>query len=265
MIYVYNPKDVKTLFYLLNEEQKKNIFSYLEFSQTERYQTFHNINEIKESFDFYNMEFKSKTNCYERDLLRSYTFNSFRHYNAILRNNWNYEEHGKYDENQVQIYRTSVENLQHAIYKYPKCNLNFVTYRGINLTNFKEYGIESFHDLTKLKNQFLHEAGFTSTSLLQETSFFQRKLENGGNYNVLIQYCIPKDYAVGAYLYSEEFTAADGQNEYLLNSSTLGYVSNIEIMEDKKSAKLSVIIIPTQIWEPERLMNYEKNIANKKA
>ena len=101
----------------------------------------------------------------------------------------------------------------------------------------------------------MYESGLTSTSLLKETSFYDRKLDNQKYYNILIEYYIPEECSEAIPLLSSDLSYSDSQNELLLCPSTLTKVLDVEILGDK--AILKVAYIPVDIWEPERKANIE--------
>lgn len=138
--------------------------------------------------------------------LRSYTGYNFKNINAILRGNWNYEENGLLNQEVEAKYRSLARNIENITDKFPKLDTNFVVFRGVEANYFSKYGITSLNELASMKDKFIYEEGFTSTSILKDTSYFGKSLETGKNYNVEIKYLISSDSQDGALLMNSNFS-----------------------------------------------------------
>ena len=104
---------------------------------------------------------------------------NFKNINAILRGNWNYEENGLLNQEVEAKYRSLARNIENIIDKFLKPDTNFVVFRGVEANYFSKYGITSLNELASMKDKFIYEEGFTSTSILKDTSYFGKSLETG--------------------------------------------------------------------------------------
>ncbi len=184
-------------------------------------------------------------------ILRSYTGYNFKNINAILRNNWTYEENGMLNDEIKIKYFELIKKLNELVNKFPPLDLDFCTYRGVELNVFKKYGISQLEDLISLKGKYMYEEGFTSTSVNKETSYFNKTLENGKTYNVEIKYLIPSESADGILLIDDNLSYSPNQKEYLLNSGSLVKVLNVSIDSERNLAELVVVLIPKMLWDLE--------------
>lgn len=195
--------------------------------------------------------FLSQLSSDELMIIRSYTGYQFKNINAHLRHNWNYEENGLLTPEIEQKYNDLSEKICTIAAKFPSLNTDFITYRGVDISAFKEYGIDTLYDLKDMQGKYLYEKGFTSTSTKRENSFFNRTLETGKNYNIEIQYLIPKESSDGILLAGQELSFSPGQNEYLINKDSLSRVINVSVNKELNQAQLTVALIPKKLWTME--------------
>lgn len=190
-------------------------------------------------------------NLTEEELMniRSYTGYNFRNINAILRNNWTYEENGSLTEDNKKSFLELSNNISNSIQKFPPASFPFITFRGTNLSSFQEYGVHSIKDLESLKGKYMYEQGFTSTSIIEDTCYFNKTLETGNNYNIKIKYLITPEYDEGALLISNETSYSINQNEYILNKNCLSRVIDVVIDEVLEQAILTVVVIPRKKYD----------------
>lgn len=182
-------------------------------------------------------------------VLRSYTGYNFKCINAILRNNWNYEEHGLLNDEIRLKYLELARRISEIINKFPLLDLDFCVYRGVELDAFKKFGIYNLEDLISLKEKYMYEEGFTSTSINKERCYFNKTLENGKTYNVGIKYLVPRECSDGILLTDDELSYSSNQQEYLLSSGSLVKVIDVSIDSEKNSAELVVVVIPKRVWD----------------
>ena len=180
--------------------------------------------------------------------LRSYTGYNFKNINAILRGNWNYEENGLLNQEVEAKYRSLARNIENITDKFPKLDTNFVVFRGVEANYFSKYGITSLNELASMKDKFIYEEGFTSTSILKDTSYFGKSLETGKNYNVEIKYLISSDSQNGALLMNSNFSYSPNQNEFLINAGSLSKVIDVIVDYENSTASLTIVLVPKKLW-----------------
>ena len=188
--------------------------------------------------------------------LRSYTGYNYKKINAILRNNWNYEEHGRRTDEEVSKLKKDITVIDNIMDKFPTNNNAFIIYRGTTISEFKKYGITSLDELTYLIGSFIYEEGYTSTSLNKEESYFNKEI-NGKVHNIETKYIIPPNSNAGMPLTTYDFSYSSNQEEYLLKRNTLSKVINVVVKDN--TATITAIVIPKQLWDK---MSYqeERNI-----
>ena len=187
--------------------------------------------------------------------LRSYTGYEYKFINAILRNNWTYDEHGMLDLEKKIKYRNLAERINVILSKFNSPNIDFVSFRGTTLDSFSSYGVFEISDLNKLKGQYLYDSAFVSTSVFSESSYINKRLDDGRNCNIGIKYLIPSESSDGALLINKETSYSISQSEYLLKSGVLSKVIDVKVDEVNNTAMLTVILVPKKVYE----FNYEKN------
>lgn len=186
--------------------------------------------------------------CNETDLmnLRTYTGYNFKSINAVLRDNWTYEENGLLTPEKEADFQNRATEISRIIRESPRVEEPFVTYRGTTLKEFKKYGITSLEELTCLKDKFLYESGFTSTAINERTSYFSKEIE-GVDHNIEIIYLIPGNSQDGIPLTTKDLSYSPAQQEYLLDCGSLSKVLNVEVTNNQ--AILTVLLVPKYIWD----------------
>lgn len=202
-------------------------------------------------------EFTKKLSQEELMVLREYTGYNFKKINALLRNNWNYEEHGRRSEEEDRRFREDVNQIDQIVDKFPKNEKAFITYRGSTLHSFSKYGINSLEDLVSLKGKYLYEEGFTSTSLDEESSYFNKEIFGKIN-NVETKYVIPPYSQDGMPLINDQLSYSPNQNEYIIERNSLAKVIDVEIKD--RSAILTVLLIPKSIWNKKEMQEKKENV-----
>ena len=230
-----NNRYVERFLRYINEEDKANMdYFYLE-SLTRTYES-NNCEVLVEGSLSYE----------ENDLLLNYSGYNYKHINAALRGTWNYEENG--DISKVNNYLTLAKKLSEIINRNPTLlNTNIMTYRGVDLPYFKQYGIESLNDLKFLEGKYMLDKAFVSTSIDENNSFFKKDNEMGKNYNIEIQYMIPQEFQDGIFLNSNN-SYSSNQREFLINASNLTRVSSVTINEDD-TAVIRATVIPKELYD----------------
>ena len=137
-------------------------------------------------------------------------------------------------------------------------------YNYLALENFKDWpkekltklysllNIETEKELVDLKNlegKFMYDAGFVSTSLLPQQSFFGKDIEKGKNYNIMIEYMVPQDFTDGIYIGNNaSFSYHPHEQEYLINAGNISRVTSVKVNEDD-TAKICAIVIPKFLYD----------------
>lgn len=201
-----------------------------------------------------NNEFSDSLSEEERMTIRSYTGYNFKRINAILRNNWNYDEHGARTPELEERYKVDIVMMDKIFKKNPNTKNAFIAYRGTDLDEFKKYGINSLEDLINLKGKLLYESAYTSTSISKESSYFNKEIFNKIK-NIEVKYIIPPNSNDGIYLGNRDLSYSTNQEEYILNKATLSKVIDVKV--NGETAEITAILIPKKIWEKNN--NKEKN------
>jgi len=211
--------------------------------------------EIKNEKDMSNI-FKDSVELFLNDVtedelldLRTYTGYSFRNINAILRNNWTYDQNGILTEENKKNFINLSEKISKVLKKFPSFPYNFMVYRGVTLSAFKSYGVENINDLFYLKGNYIYEEGFISTSVIEDSCYFNKNLDTGLNYNVKLKYLITPEYDEGALLVDNKMSYSKNQNEFLINKSSLSKVIDVEINEKLNQAVLTMVLLPRKKWD----------------
>ena len=203
-------------------------------------------------------DFTKRLSQEELMVLREYTGYNFKKINALLRNNWNYEEHGRKTEEEEIRFREDIGLIDQIVDKFPKNNKAFITYRGSTLHSFSKYGISSLEELISLKGKYLYEEGFTSTSLDEESSYFNKEIFGKIN-NVETKYIIPPYSQDGIPLINEQLSYSPNQNEYIIERNSLSKVIDVEIKDDQ--AIITVLLIPKSIWNKKEKKETKENVS----
>lgn len=191
--------------------------------------------------------------------LRSYTGYNFRNINALLRNTWTYQINGMLSKKKQEELKKHASIISNVLVKFNIPQIDFVTFRGTTLDSFSSYGINELQQLESLTGKFLYEQGFTSTSILEETCYFNKILEDGKFYNVKIKYLVPSEWSDGGLLINNSTSYSINQNELLIDKGSLSKVVDVKI--DNNTAILTVVLIPKEIYD----LDYKKNIADSKS
>ena len=190
----------------------------------------------------------------QKAALRDYSSYNFAWINTVERGFWDYDKLGKQTPEKVAECKATARNIDQAICAAPAPAENFETVRGTDLSGFAQFGVHSIAELQKMKGQMMVERGFTSTALKKDNSFVGHEgtLWIGSN-NVEIHYRLPAGYKTSIAMLNNELSYSPGQTEVLINRSMLSYISNVEIDESGEHAKMDVIVVPFELYDPARL------------
>lgn len=189
--------------------------------------------------------------------IKGYTGLNSKKINAILRNNWNYEEHGlKTSAEERKLYQ-DIAIIDQLIDSYPPTKKAFIVYRGAPLDSLKKYGIDTLKDIIYLKGKYMYEEGFTSTSIEEKESYFKKEIYGKIN-NIEIKYIIPPNSQDGIPLTTKELSYSTNQQEYLIENHSLSKVIDVEINDN--TAVITAILIPKSIWNKNINSNDKKEV-----
>lgn len=246
-------KIVRMVLNMLGGEIRNDIDNYVNDVCSRDFVVMKSIDDINSLFRDSNELFLSCLSQEELINLRSYTGYNFKNINAVLRGNWTYDVNGKLDQDRIVEYQKLSNSISNILSKYNMHSFNFVTFRGTTLKSFSSYGINTLKDLKNLEGNFLYEQGFISTSLLEDSCYFNKKLETLENYNIKIKYLIPSESSDGALINDYETSFSTNQNEFLLDKSSLSKVIDVVINED--SAILTVVLVPKMVYDKNKSMS----------
>ena len=190
--------------------------------------------------------FYQETTQFDIDDIRRYTGYDYKFINAVLRDNWTYEQNGLKTEEKTKELRELSDRISKLISKFSKTPSQFKTYRGTTIKEFRKYGVETLDDLFCLTDKFLYDTGFTSTSLDEESSYFKKTIHEE-ECNIEVIYIIPKDSNDGLPLLTDQLSYSKNLNEYLLDRCTLSKVLGVKI--EGNTAIITTVLIPKNIWD----------------
>ena len=209
---------------------------------------------VKELNDYYNL-----VTIGDGKTIIRYTGFDYKFINAALRNSWNYEEHGKKDDKKIKQLLEYANHFSSLIDLFPETNSTFMVYRGTTIQEFKDYGISSLEDLMALKGKYIYENGFTSTSIEEASSFYNKNSGYRTIRNIEVKYIIPKGSQDGIPLLKEEISYSKSEMEYLINKDALSKIIDVKI--EGENAIITAVLIPKRIWnKPQKVdaSNYKK-------
>ena len=233
----------------ISDEKKQEMEDFISEIFFEKFLEIKNNEQLKSVFKDNLYEFLNSVTQDELLDLRTYTGYNFKNINAILRNNWTYEENGLLTEEQKRKFLILSQKISEIIKKFPKLPYNFITYRGTTLSSFSKYGISNINDLQSLKGNYMYEEGFTSTSVIEDTCYFNKQLETGLNYNIKLKYLVSDEYDEGVLLQNSDMSYSTNQNEYLINKGSLSKVVDVKIDNELNQAELTLVIVPRKKWD----------------
>ncbi len=243
---------------ILGEEIQNNINDYVYDVCSRDFVVMNSIEQVKEIFGTSTDKFLNNLSEEELLNLRSYTGYNFKNINAVLRNNWNYEVNGALTSDKFNTYKELSDSVSNLLDRFSSPSINFMSFRGTTLDSFSNYGITNISELETLKDKYIYEQGFTSTSILEQSSYFNKTLDDGRYCNIGIKYLIPAENSDGALLIDDNMSYSTNQNEFLLNKGSLSKVVDVKV--DNNTAILTVVLIPKKIYDMNYNINNTKNI-----
>ena len=240
-------KDSTTNFVLkcIGEDGINEIDNYVEQMCTENFKVFNNGEEVDDYFFNYLDELKRNLTYEDINNIKDYTNRCYSRINDLLRNKWNYEINGRLTETDKQEYRQLASDIDQIIKNSPIIPENLVVFRGVNINAFYDFGINNLDSLVEMKNQYMYQQGFTSTSLVQESSLSGQN-NWYGNINISMKIMIPKDNNEGMILGSNNSVYSE-EKEYLITAGTLIKILDVNVIGNE--AKITAMYIPKRIWD----------------
>ena len=243
-------KKLNTILRFIGADTMMSVEQFISIINTRSFLTFESEKQVVSFFDDYINTFFLNSLNVDVENIRYYTGIAFNGVNAILREIWNYDRNGILTEDKRKECIKLSDDLSEALSKVPNClPTNIKSYRGVGLSSFKTYGINSIRELKNMIGQYYYESGFMSTSLLRERSFFNRELEWHDSCNIEIEYYIPQECNDGLPLITSELSYSKVQSEFLINKGSLSKIIDVDISEDETKAYIKAILVPKKIWD----------------
>lgn len=232
----------------IGKSKLTEIEEYIAKMQATEFLDYNNTEFQEVIFDVYTKTL-SKLSPQDETNLRLYTGYNFRNINSILRGSWNYETNGALTPEIKKDSYNQAEQIRNAINKSSPLSKGIKTYRGVSIEAFYSYNIFSIKDLSYLKGNYIYEDAFTSTSVDKSCCFFYKKpFTLNHSPNILVEYLIPEDSDDGLPLLDDSLSLSKEQQEFIINSSSLFKVLDVEISKDATEAYMKVMLIPEKIW-----------------
>lgn len=252
-------RTTKILLRLLSDEKIKEMDSFVNASSNRIFYEIENELQLTQLFKDSVDNFIKRLTFDDLITIRSYTGYQFKNINAVLRNNWSYQECGLLTDEIKNKYQILAQKIECLLDKFPSLETDVTTYRGVELNSFKKFDVNSLKELEFLKGKYMYEEGFISTSVIKSNSYFNKKFENNKNYNVEIKYLISKESKDGALLIDDNLSFSKGQTEYLINKGSLVKILDVKINIESNEAHLIALLIPKRLWN----CNKEKETENR--
>lgn len=248
----------KYLFRYLEEGKAEELDIYVSDVLDRDYLTLESDEQVSEVFGEMASEFTMGLTYQQALHLRSYTGFSHKEINALLREKWNYEQHGLLTDEKRREYSSIGQEVEKIVFQFPPLERNVKTYRGVTLAQFSDYGIYSLEDLTAMQGKYFYDSGFTSTSLVRKSSLYNTEAFQIGKRNIEIEYLIPEECHDGALLLDDYTSHYKAENEYLINSGSLIRVISVDIDKQNNTALLRAVLVPKKVWDPMAIQHLEE-------
>ena len=248
----------KNLFRYLEPGKEEEMDIYISDVMDREYLSLESDEEVSQVFGEMAADFTMGLTYKEALSLRSYTGFSHKEINALLRDKWNYEQHGLLTDEKRREYSQIGEDVEKVVFKFPPLDRNIKVYRGVTLAQFRDYGINSLDELTAMQGKYFYDSGFTSTSLVRKSSLYNTEAFQIGKRNIEIEYLIPEECHDGALLLDEYTSHYKAENEYIINSGSLIRILSVDIDKQNNTAFLRAILVPKKVWDPRAVRHLEE-------
>lgn len=233
----YESKSVRQLFRFLDDSKVSSIDSFYNDCLAREYGKYSSASEF-----ICNIPLMS-INSHDNEVFKHYSGYSYFDLNRAIKGTWTYEENGS--DTRYKLYQHLASELQDAINSNNSSIGDVTVFRGVPLKYFREYGISSIEELKGLKDKYLLDKGFVSTSLVEKDSFFGKTNNYGVDYNVLVEYLVPSEFTDGVCLLKNSHYP--GENEYLINAWNLAKV--VDVKTEDNSAVVRALLIPKHVYD----------------
>ena len=144
----------KYLFRYLEPGKEEEMDIYISDVMDREYLSLESDEEVSQVFGEMAADFTMGLTYKEALSLRSYTGFSHKEINALLRDKWNYEQHGLLTDEKRREYSQIGEDVEKVVFKFPPLDRNIKVYRGVTLAQFRDYGINSLDELTAMQGKY---------------------------------------------------------------------------------------------------------------
>lgn len=235
-------RNVNRFLRFISDEDKSNVDEFVLNGLIRDYSRYTSVLEVKECFS--NPGYITYDQATD---IRGFTGTNYFDINSALRGRWSYHENG--NDSRKDEFLMKATKIKSIIASNPVSYGNFITYRGVSLSYFSEYGIDSLEDLSSLDGKFMLDAGLVSTTLLPEQSFFGKEIEKGKKYNVMIEYMVPSEFSDGIYIGDNpSFSYHPDEQEYLINAGNISKVTGVKINDDG-TAIVKAVMVPKSLYD----------------
>ncbi|MBQ2873093.1 MAG: hypothetical protein IJE89_03740 [Bacilli bacterium] len=236
---------------MMGENSKKEIDNYLESVVDRDFLVISSIEQVNNIFGKNIEQFYMSLSEDELIDLRTWTSYNFSNINAILRNNWTYENNGLLTEDKKNELRELAGRISKIFAKYNSPLVNFIAFRGTTISSFKDYGITDLLELENLEGKFLYEQGFTSASMIESSCYFKKNFNDSKKYNIEVRYLVSSECEEGVLLVNRDTSHYSDENEYLIDKGSLSKVIDVKVDKDSDTAIITVVLIPRKIYDRE--------------
>ena len=231
---------------------KEKLKSYVEDMLGRSFAEYASIDDFTDKNPGFLEKTRSSVTNSDAEALREYSGYNYKYINSVLRGFWYYELLGPKTEAAEERYRETASVMERAIQKAPAIGRDMMVFRGTNLDAFKKYRISSLDELDNMKGQFYLERGFTSTSIVEDSSFAGRESFDDPlrkACNIEMRYKIPEGCKDGIMLIGEPLAYSKTQDEYVINNFSLAYIDNVEVDKENNSAVIDCILVPRGFYD----------------
>lgn len=244
-------KDLVTDYILrdIGEKKVSELNSFCDEVSNKNFKRFSSFDDALNYFEGSNEYLHQRASYKELEDIKYYSGFSYVNINALLRGTWNYERNGIASDEKKREYLRVAEDISKTISKCAQSTGNIITYRGVNINTFYRFGIQSIKDLPTLVGSYIYDAGFLSTSLVQNESFFARKLDWHEDCNVEIELMLSEECDDAIPLLSTSTSYSPNQVELLINKGSLIKVVGVSLSEDGQKATVRAVHVPRKMWD----------------
>ena len=232
--------------------EMETVREFIDNAVDRNYKTYDDPTALSEGLHAYKAALADTFTLGDAAKIRGYSgFSEFQLVNQVARGIWNPDILGPKTEKLMARAKELTTDIQDTLERAPSLGEDTAVFRDTNLDGFRDYGIHSLDELTKLQNQFYIDRGFLSTSMTRDESFFQKGFDDTYRKpcNIQIRYQVPKEFHKGIALINKELSYSPQQNEYLMDKSLLSYISDVQIDSENDCAYLTATVIPTELYD----------------